>query len=232
VALSLHDALPIFVLLYPLLLLLIMGGGRAAWRMWKEYWLYGKKMKQGKPVVVVGAGTAGAMLVRELGRSSEWDVVALVDDDRAKWGLELSGRRVEGGTDKLPEVLRQWNANHVILAMPSASAEALQRVTKIATEAGASLFTVPGLDELMSGRVAINMMRPVKIEDLLGRKAVHIDSDNVKRMLRGRRILVTGAGGSIGSELCRQLSRFEPGCIILLEASEFALYMTEQWLSE
>lgn len=220
------------VLLYPLLLLLLMGGGRAAWRMWKEHRLYGHKLHQGKPVVVVGAGTAGAMLVRELGRSPDWDVVALVDDDRAKWGLELSGRRVEGGIDMLAEILQRWNANHVILAMPSAKAEALQRVTQIASQASASLFTVPGLGELMSGRVAINMMRPVKIEDLLGRKSVHIDNDNVQAMLRGKRILVTGAGGSIGSELCRQLSRFEPSCIILFEASEFALYMIEQWFTE
>lgn len=220
------------VLLYPLLLLLVMGGGRAAWRMWKEYLLYGKGRSRGKPVIVVGAGTAGAMLVRELERSAEWYVVALVDDDRSKWGLELSGRRVEGGTDMLPEILQRWNAKHVILAMPSAKAESLQRVTKIASKAGANLFTVPGLGELMSGRVAINMMRPVKIEDLLGRKSVHIDNDNVQAMLRGKRILVTGAGGSIGSELCRQLSRFEPSCIVLFEASEFALYMIEQWFAE
>lgn len=220
------------VLLYPLLLLLIMGGGRATWRMWKEYLLYGNGGNKGKPVVVIGAGTAGAMLVRELGRSADWNVVALVDDDRTKWGLELSGRRVEGGTDKLVEILQRWGAKHVILAMPSAKAEALQRVTKIASQAGANLFTVPGLGELMSGRVAINMMRPVKIEDLLGRKSVHIDSDNVQAMLLGKTILVTGAGGSIGSELCRQLSRFSPSCIVLFEASEFALYMIEQWFTE
>ncbi|NYT64556.1 polysaccharide biosynthesis protein [Alcaligenaceae bacterium] len=219
------------VVLYPILLLLIMGGGRAAWRMWKEQYMYGNS-QAGKPVVVVGAGTAGAMLVRELARSGSWNVVALVDDNRSKWGLELSGRRVEGGTDALVDVLQRWSAKHVILAMPSAPAEALQRVTKIATDAGANLFTVPGLGELMSGRVAINMMRPVKIEDLLGRKSVHIDNDNVQAMLTGKTILVTGAGGSIGSELCRQLSRFEPSCILLFESNEFALYMIEQWFSE
>ncbi|MCI2807790.1 polysaccharide biosynthesis protein [Eoetvoesiella caeni] len=220
------------VLLYPLLLLLIMGGGRAAWRMWKEYRMYGDVRGKGKPVVVVGAGTAGAMLVRELGRSAEWQVVALADDDRSKWGLEISGRRVEGGADKLVEIMRHYNARHVILAMPSARAEVLQRITKIASEAGAHLFTVPGLGELMSGRVAINMMRPVKIEDLLGRESVHIDNLNVQAMLTGKRILVTGAGGSIGSELCRQLSRFSPACIVLFESSEFALYMIEQWFME
>ncbi len=220
------------VLLYPLLLIMFMGGGRIAWRLWKESRLTPVSDAQRKPVVIVGAGTAGAMLLRELARSPDWKVVALVDDDRHKRGLELSGCRVEGATTDLPAVLQRHAARHVILAMPSASAEALQTVTRLATQAGAALFTIPGLAELMSGRVAINMMRPVKIEDLLGRESVRIDNDNVRAMLTGKRILVTGAGGSIGSELCRQLARFEPACIVLLESSEFALYMIEQWFGE
>lgn len=221
------------VIMYPILLVLIMAGGRVAWRMWKERKSYDVPHRgSGKPVIVVGAGTAGAMLVRELARSGAWTVAALVDDDRSKWGLELSGRRVEGGTQQLPDVMQRWAAKHVILAMPSAPAEDLQRVTRLATDAGANLFTVPGLGELMSGRVAINMMRPVKIEDLLGRKSVHIDNENVQAMLAGKCVLVTGAGGSIGSELCRQLSRFDPAHLILFDASEFALYMIEQWFRE
>lgn len=220
------------VLLYPLLLIVIMGGGRIAWRLWRESRLAPVSDAERKPVVVVGAGTAGAMLVRELARSPAWKVVALVDDDRHKRGLDLNGCRVEGSTQDLPAVLKRHGARHVILAMPSASAEALQAVTRMATAAGAALFTIPGLAELMSGRVAINMMRPVKIEDLLGRESVRIDNENVQTMLTGKRILVTGAGGSIGSELCRQLSRFQPACIVLLESSEFALYMIEQWFGE
>lgn len=220
------------VLLYPLLLIMCMGGGRIAWRLWKESRLAPVSDATRKPVVIVGAGTAGAMLLRELARSPDWKVVALVDDDRHKRGLELSGCRVEGATTDLSAVLQRHAARHVILAMPSASAEALQTVTRLATQAGAALFTIPGLAELMSGRVAINMMRPVKIEDLLGRESVRIDNDNVRAMLTGKRILVTGAGGSIGSELCRQLARFEPACIVLLESSEFALYMIEQWFGE
>lgn len=220
------------IILYPMLLAIVMGGGRIAWRLWKESRLIPVSDAERKPVVIVGAGTAGAMLLRELARSSAWRVVAMVDDDRHKRGLELIGCRVEGSTKDLPAILRRHGARHVILAMPSASAEALQAVTQIATKAGASLFTIPGLAELMSGRVAINMMRPVKIEDLLGRESVRIDNDNVRAMLTDKRILVTGAGGSIGSELCRQLSRFEPACIVLLESSEFALYMIEQWFGE
>lgn len=220
------------IFLYPLLLFVIMGGGRFAWRMWRERDYYFHKLR-GKPVVVVGAGTAGAMLVRELARSDEWNIVALIDDDPQKWGRELAGKPIEqGGIAALPDVLARWNARHVILAMPSAASDALQRATKLATDAGASLFTVPGLGELMSGRVAINVMRPVKIQDLLGRASVSIDSDNVRRMLAGKRLLVTGAGGSIGSELCRQLSRFSPERIVLVETSEFALYMIDQWFKE
>ncbi|HEX7387954.1 MAG TPA: nucleoside-diphosphate sugar epimerase/dehydratase [Castellaniella sp.] len=219
-------------ILYPVLLLLFMGGGRIAWRLWRESQLVPVSDGRRKPVVVVGAGTAGAMLLRELARSADWQVVALVDDDRRKRGLELVGCRVEGSTPDLPAVLARHTARHVILAMPSASAEVLQAVTKLAVDAGAALFTIPGLAELMSGRVAINVMRPVRIEDLLGRQSVRIDSDNVQSMLRGKRVLVTGAGGSIGSELCRQLSRFDPASVVLLEASEFALYMIEQWFGE
>lgn len=220
------------VVIYPVLLVLLMGGGRVAWRMWKEHRLYGKISGQGKPVVVVGAGTAGAMLVRELERSPEWEVVAMVDDDQAKQGLELSGCRVEGGTKDVGAVLERYGAKHVILAMPAAKPQVLQRVTESATKAGALLFIVPALSELMNGRVAINAVRPVKIEDLLGREAVQIDTANVKGMLLGKTILVTGAGGSIGSELCRQLLRFQPQRLVLLESSEFALYMIEQWLRE
>jgi FlaA1/EpsC-like NDP-sugar epimerase len=220
------------VILYPLLLLMIMGGGRVAWRLWNESRLTPVSDAERRPVVIVGAGTAGAMLLRELSRSPHWKVVALVDDNRHKRGLELSGCRVEGATTDLPAILHRHSARHVILAMPSAPAEALQRVMRLVTQTGASLFTIPGLAELMSGRVAINMMRPVKIEDLLGRESVRIDNDNVRTMLTGKRILVTGAGGSIGSELCRQLARFEPASVILLESSEFALYMIEQWFGE
>ncbi|MGB6105281.1 MAG: nucleoside-diphosphate sugar epimerase/dehydratase [Pusillimonas sp.] len=220
------------VVLYPVLLLLLMAGGRVAWRMWMEYSLYGKVAGKGKPVVIVGAGTAGAMLLRELERTTEWDVVALVDDDPAKQGLELSGCRVEGSTRDIGKVLKRHEAKHVIFAMPSVRSSVLRDISAVASKAGALLFTIPALDELMAGRVAINVMRPVKIEDLLGRQPVRIDTDHVKAMLADKTVLVTGAGGSIGSELCRQLARFSPSKVVLVEANEFALYMIEQWFRE
>lgn len=219
------------LVLYPMLLLLYMGGGRAAYRMWKEHRLYGGLIAQGKPVVIVGAGRGGAMLVRELERSADWRVVGLVDDDRSKWGRELSGNPILGGIEDLPEVLALEKASHVILAMPSAAAEACRRATDLAVEAGAHVFTVPGLEDVMAGRVAISSIRPVEIEDLLGREPVWIDTPHVAAMVAGKAILVTGAGGSIGSELCRQLARFAPARLVLFEQSEFALYTLEQWFS-
>ncbi|NMF97736.1 polysaccharide biosynthesis protein [Aromatoleum toluolicum] len=219
------------ILVYPILLLVLMGGGRAAWRMWKEHHLYGGLIAQGKPVVVVGAGSGGLMLVRALERSPDWRVVALVDDDRSKWGLELCGHPVAGGVEDIANVLADHRAKHVILAMPSAASDVLRRATDLAVRAGAHVFTVPGLEDLMNGRVAINSMRPVAIEDLLGRAPVRIDSAHVQAMLAAKTVMVTGAGGSIGSELCRQLARFAPQRLVLFEASEFALYTIEQWFS-
>ena len=230
---AMHRGLPTIprsmLALYPLLLVITMGGGRLAWRMWKEHRLYGETLKTGKPVVIVGAGRGGAMLVRELERSPDWRVVALVDDDPTKQGLELFGRPVAGTVADLPRVLRDCEAQHVILAMPSASPETLRRATDFAVEAGGHVFTVPRLEDLMTGRVTISAMRPVAIEDLLGREPVDIDTAHVQAMLAGKTVLVTGAGGSIGSELCRQLARFAPARIVLFELGEFALYTLEQW---
>lgn len=217
------------LVLYPVLMIVYMGGGRAAYRMWKEHRLYGGLIAQGKPVVIVGAGRGGAALVRELERSADWRVVCLVDDDRNKWGRELFGHPVVGGIDALPEVLSSEKAAHVILALPSA--DACRRATDLAVDAGAHVFTVPGLEDVMAGRVAISSIRPVAIEDLLGREPVWIDSQHVAAMVSSKTILVTGAGGSIGRELCRQIARFAPAQLVLFEQSEFALYTLEQWFS-
>lgn len=217
------------LVLYPVLLLVIMGGGRAAWRMWKEHRLYGRLIAQGKPVVIVGAGVSANVLVRDLQRSPDWQVVALVDDDKKKWGRELYGYPVMGPIADLPKMLETSKAHHVILSIPSASTEVRRRATDLAVSSGAQVFTVPSAGELLSGRVSISTMRPVDIEDLLGRESVVIDTGHVQAMLGGQVVLVTGAGGSIGSELCRQLVRFKPARVVLVEASEFALYRVEQW---
>lgn len=220
------------LVLYPLLLVAWMAGGRVAYRMTKEYRLYGGLVAQGKPVIIVGAGRGGAMLVRELERSPDWRVVGLVDDDPYKWGRELLGCPVFGGIDKLPQVIESEKARHVILAMPSVATQIKRRAADLAVKSGAHVFTAPGLEDVMAGRVAISSIRPLEIDDLLGREPVEIDSAHVGAMLGGKVVMVTGAGGSIGSELCRQLAKFSPSVLVLFEQSEFALYTLEQWFSE
>lgn len=217
--------------LYPMLLAIWMAGGRVLYRMSKEHRLYGGLSAEGKPVVIVGAGRGGAMLVRALDRVPDWRVVGFVDDDSGKWGREVLGRPVFGAIETLPRVLEDEKARHVILAIPSASSATRRRATDLAVQAGAFVFTVPGIEDLLSGRVSVSSLRRVEIEDLLGRETVQIDTAHVEAMLRGRTVLVTGAGGSIGSELCRQLSRFDPGALVLFEHNEYALYTLEQWFA-
>jgi FlaA1/EpsC-like NDP-sugar epimerase len=219
------------LMLYPVLLVLWMAGGRVAYRMFKEHRLYGGLIGQGKPVVIVGAGRGGAMLVRELERIPDWRVVGLVDDDPSKWGRELLGCPVFGPIETLPQVIESEKARHVILAMPSAAVGVRRRAADLSVKTGAQVLTVPGIEDVMSGRVALSSMRRLEIDDLLGREAVEIDCEGVAAMIRGKTVLITGAGGSIGSELCRQLARFGPARLILFEQSEFALYTLEQWFS-
>ncbi|MCO5101250.1 MAG: polysaccharide biosynthesis protein [Burkholderiaceae bacterium] len=219
------------VVLYPLLLVAWMAGGRVAYRMLKEHRLYGGLVGQGKPVLVVGAGRGGAMLVRDLSRNPDWRVVGLLDDDPAKWKREVFGVPIFGAIDALPRVIAQEKARHVILALPSISTSVRRRAADLAVRAGARVFTVPAADDIISGRVSVSSIRPLEIDDLLSRETVHIDSEHVHEMLAGKTVLVTGAGGSIGGELCRQLARFDSSRLILLEHNEFSLYSLEQWFS-
>jgi FlaA1/EpsC-like NDP-sugar epimerase len=220
------------VVLYPVLLLVLMGGGRLVYRMWREHRLFGALRAQGKPVLVIGAGRAALLLLRELERSADWRVVGLLDDDPGKQGRELSGVRVIAGTDSLIEVAQELKVRHVILAIPSASSSIRRKVADCAAGHGLALLTVPRLEDIMSGRVAVNAIRPVAIEDLLGRETVTIDSAHLAGELAGKTVLVTGAGGSIGAELCRQLAVFGPARLLLFEQSEYALYAIEEWFRQ
>ncbi|MDR2925375.1 MAG: polysaccharide biosynthesis protein [Azoarcus sp.] len=219
------------LVLYPLLLAAIMCGARLAWRMLKESITGYGLSASGMSVVIVGAGHSGKMLINALGQRTEWRPVALLDDDRSKWGRELSGIPIEGGIDALGQTLEKYQAAHVILAIPSAPPAAIRHATNLAVAANAKVFIVPGIEELMCGRVEIDVMRPVEMEDLLGREPVRIDAEHVHRVFARRTILVTGAGGSIGSELCRQIAKFEPEKLLLLEISEFALYSITEWFA-
>jgi len=220
------------LLMDPILLLLIMGGSRLAYRAWKEHRVHGLIAGQGEPVLVLGAGDAAVSLLKELARSQEWRPVGLLDDGVDKHGRLLHGVKVLGGFDALPHWAGQLGVKHAIIAMPSASHQVRRRAVEICTTAGMAVLTVPAFEDLMSGRVTVSQIRKVEVEDLLGREPVVLDSAGLHELINGRTVMVTGAGGSIGSELCRQIARFGPARLVLFELSEFALYRIEQALRE
>ena len=227
------DLVPRSVLLLdPILLLLIMGGSRFAYRAWKEHRLYGPAQSHGKPVLVLGAGDTAVTLLKELERSPEWRVVGLLDDDPAKQGRLILGVNVLGALDGLPAQAKVTGAAHAIIAMPSESHTVRRRATNICSAAGVQVLTVPSFDDLVSGKVTVSSIRRVELDDLLGRDPVELDNEGLHQLLAEKAVLVTGAGGSIGAELCRQIARFRPRLLILFELNEFALYAIEQEFTE
>ena len=213
----------------PILLFLVMGGARALYRATKEFYLYGGLVGQGKPVIVLGAGNAGANLARELARSGEWRLVGLLDDDPAKQGREIYGHKVLGPISDLSRWATALRAEHAIIAIPSASVDAQRRVATLCVRAGVRAMVLPALTTLTQGQAFLSRVRQIDLEDLLGRDPVKIDMPHVEALLRGRVVMVTGAGGSIGSELCRQILRFAPAQLVAYDVSEFAMYrLTEE----
>jgi FlaA1/EpsC-like NDP-sugar epimerase len=216
-------------ILTPLLLVAFMAGSRFAYRAWKEGHFAPVITKPGAtPVLVLGAGQAAAILLKELAANPAWRVVGLLDDDPRKRGAELMGEKVLGSVDRVGEFARRLSVTHAILAMPGAPHAARKRVLDRCASQGLSVMTVPAIADIVSGKVSVSALRKVELEDLLGRDPVQLDEAGLHAFLDGRTVLVTGAGGSIGSELCRQIARFAPARIVLFEASEFALYGIEQ----
>ncbi len=208
----------------PFLVIILMGGARMAVRSWKEHRLYGLSAMRGEPVVVLGAGNAAANLIRQLQRSETWRPVALLDDDRSKQGARLHETPVVGAIEDIGRVARQFGAQHAIIAMPNASHQERRRAVQLATAAQLSTLTVPAYDELLGENDTHARLRAIELEDLLGRDQVALDTVGLVQWFAGKTVLVTGAGGSIGRELCMQVVRFRPNRLILLDVSEFAAY--------
>jgi FlaA1/EpsC-like NDP-sugar epimerase len=219
------------IILDPILLILMMGGSRFVYRAWKEHQLYGVTLKQGNPVIVLGAGEAAVALVKDLARSPQWQVVGLLDDDSSMLGREVFGVKVKGRINDLAAVSKRLNVDHVIVAMPSAHHQKRRQAIELANQIGLEVLTVPAIDDLISGKVSVSQIRKVDVEDLLGRDAVRLDSSGLQKLIDHQTVMVTGAGGSIGSELCRQIVKFNPKILICLDISEFSLYQLEQELS-
>jgi FlaA1/EpsC-like NDP-sugar epimerase len=216
-------------LIAPLLLVVAMGGSRFAYRGWREGRLASLMAKpQASPVLVLGAGMAAAALVKELAANPQWRVVGLLDDDPTKRGAELVGVPVLGPIRQVEMIAERHAVTQAIIAMPEASHGERKRAVDLCNKAGISVMTVPALSDIVSGRVSVSALRPIELDDLLGRDPVALDEAGLHRFLDGRTVLVTGAGGSIGAELCRQIARFTPARLVLFEVSEFALYSIAQ----
>jgi FlaA1/EpsC-like NDP-sugar epimerase len=219
------------LILDPILLILMMGGSRFVYRAIKEHQLYSSSLRKGEPVIIFGAGAAAMSLVKDLSQSDEWRVVGLLDDDETMHGREIQGVKVQGDIASLPKVVSRFGVRHVIIAMPSANHKARRKALELANQLGLEVLTVPSIDDLMTGRLSISQIRRVDVEDLLGRDAVDLDNSGLRSLIQGNAVLVSGAGGSIGSELCRQIVKFKPSTLICFDISEFALYQLEQELA-
>jgi FlaA1/EpsC-like NDP-sugar epimerase len=216
------------LLLDPILLLLIMGGSRLIYRTWKEGQLYGLKNLQGTPVLILGSGDVAISLIKDLGRSTEWRVVGLLDDDLGKHSTILHGSKVLGRIDELPALTKKLGVAYAVIAMPSASHSARRRALEICAASKIKALTIPSYNDLASGKVTVSQIRKVELDDLLGRDSVILDNAGLQGLLTGKTVLVTGAGGSVGSELCRQIEKFAPARIVFFELNELALYNIEQ----
>ena len=214
-----------------IVLILLLGGTRLSYRLIKDHSLAKEAAER---VLVVGAGSAGEGLVRDLlrMRPAVYAPVAFVDDDPAKQGQEIHGIRVVSNIESISSVAGQWDADLIMLALPSASSDQMRRIVEICEMSGLPFRTLPKLQSLVSGKVSINEIREVQIEDLLGRAPVMLDRTEIVNRLKDKTVLVTGGGGSIGSELCRQISKVDIQRLIVLDQSEYNLYSIEKELQQ
>lgn len=217
--------------LYLLLQLVLLAGPRLIYRWLKDHRL---NLGDGQRVLIVGAERPGEMLARDMLRDPRraYIPVAFVDDRPRRHGADVHGIPVRGGTEDIPALALDLDIDLILLATPDASASEMQRLVDLCERAGPPFRTVPHLSNLMNGQVSINQVRPVSIEDLLGRDPVALDSEALRQGLTGRRILVTGGGGSIGSELCRQIARASPAALIVADHSEYNLYHIDRELRQ
>ncbi|MRR54723.1 MAG: polysaccharide biosynthesis protein [Deltaproteobacteria bacterium] len=186
------------------------------------------------PALIVGAGQAGSLLLKEIDRlpRSPYKVLGFIDDDPAKQGMFLHGVRVEGTVGQLREIVSRLAIEEVIIAIPSAEGKKLRAIVAACKEAGVRFKTLPYLPDIINGKISVSQVKDVEITDLLGREPVMLDEEAIRHFLKGEMILVTGAAGSIGSEICRQIAKFGPEQLLLLDHAETPLYHIHRELAE
>jgi FlaA1/EpsC-like NDP-sugar epimerase len=216
------------LILNPILLILMMSGSRIIYRAFKEHQMYSVNLKQGKPVFIIGAGTTAISLIKDLSQSPEWQVIGMLDNDKSMHGREILGLKVFGPIEMLSKMQERFKFRHAIIAYPLASQEEKRSILHLANQLKLEILTVPAIEDLMSGRLNVSQIRRVDVEDLLGRESVELDNSELENLITNNVVMITGAGGSIGSELSRQVLKFKPRLLICFDLSEYALYQLEQ----
>ena len=213
--------------LYPLFLILSLGAPRIVYRVWKDHGLSIRRINGRQRVLILGAGRAGEMLARDMSRDTEYEPVGFLDDNRRLHGAKIHGIPVLGCMNKLEELTQQLSIDIVVIAIPSATSAQMRRMVEACEQAGIPFRTLPRLYDLVANKPTLTALREVAIEDLLGRRPVQLDWSTICDGLAGQTVLVSGGGGSIGSELCRQIARLGPRALVLIEQNEYNLYAIE-----
>ncbi|MCE5090381.1 polysaccharide biosynthesis protein [Staphylococcus devriesei] len=212
--------------------LILIGGSRISWRVARGF-VVGKKQKK-KPTLIVGAGRGGSLLVRQMLRSPEMGLEPLlaVDDDPQKRKLTIAeGVKVQGKIEDIPTLVNKYRIKRIIIAIPTLKPDRLKEINDICNSTGIELFKMPNIEQVLAGELEVNQLKRVEVEDLLGREPVELDMAMISKELTHKTILVTGAGGSIGSEICRQVCKFQPERIVLLGHGENSIYLIHQELT-
>ena len=215
-----------FLIVCWLLLVISIGGVRLSMRVFREFFADSSVMENAKPTLIVGAGAAGTLLVRQMlmHPAMRMNPIAFVDDDPEKLRKDIYGVRILGAIKDIERIVDTMGITKVVIAMPSLPIKKLNEVYDVARKTGAECVILPNIDDVMSGNLHVQQLRNVEIEDLLGRDPVQLDQTMIEKQLRGKKILVTGAGGSIGSEICRQVAKFKPKEIVILGHGENSIY--------
>ena len=215
------------------LLLALMSASRLVWRIYRETVII-PRQGTGQRTLIVAAGEAGSQLLKEIRRQTPpmYHVVGFIDDDPAKAGMRLHGVPVVGAVTDLGQLLQKLEAENVIIAIPTVAGKTIREIVKACDHCKVRFKILPAMHDIIEGKVSVSQIKDIEIEDLLGREPVLLDETSISNYLTGKRVLVTGAAGSIGSEICRQVARFAPAKVILLDSAETPLYQIEMELSQ
>lgn len=216
--------------LFPILLIFFLGTNRFLYRFYKEGNFL--KRKSGEPVLIIGAGSSGKALSKELSLNKNYNIIGFIDDDFTLHGREINDIKILGGFDKLESIIKHYLISQVILTIPISKSLDRKKALDISADLNLKVLVAPSVDEVVSGKLTFSRLRNVDVIDILGRDLINLSTKQLKTDINKQTIFLTGAGGSIGSELCRQIIKFNPSTIICMDISEFSLYKLEQSFSK